>query len=456
VNAADVPAFGTQLPRIVAEPPGPRSRAVWAQGREFESRNLTYGGDGGPIVIQRAFGANVTDVDGNVYVDLSGFFGVASVGHANPDVLSAMAGQAQRLFHGLGDIYPSEPRLQLARELCRLMPGPGPKRAILTGSGSEAVEVALKTAKLATGKPGVICFRGAYHGLGYGALEVTDGELFRSPFSDQLGGFGRRAGYPYCYRCPLALRYPECGVACLASVVDIVDREGDRIGAVLVEPILGRGGDVPAPAGWLAALRRLCDARGLLLIFDEIFTGFGRTGRWFACEHAGVAPDLLCVGKGLTAGFPIAACIGRADVMDAWPASTGEAIHTATFMGHPAGCAAALACLRVLRERGLVERAAALAPRVRERLEGIQAANPTRIGDVRGAGLLWGLEFITEDGRPEGRAAAAAARAALRRGVLLLRSGPQSAVLSLSPPLVISEEQLWHALAVVSDAASSA
>jgi 4-aminobutyrate aminotransferase / (S)-3-amino-2-methylpropionate transaminase / 5-aminovalerate transaminase len=449
--------IGNGLPNIVVEPPGPRSRELMARLRNVESRNITYSDESFPVFFERGAGANLQDVDGNIYVDLTAAFGVAATGHSNPAVVKAVTEQAALLLHGIGDVHPNEVKVALSEKLCALAPGSGPKRAILSSTGAEAVESALKTAALASGKPGVICFTGAYHGLTYGALEVTDRDFFRAPFARQLGKFGSRVPYAYCYRCPLSLTYPECENACLSFVEEAMDGEaGERVGAVLVEAIQGRGGVVNAPFDWLLELRELCDRRKLLLIVDEVYTGFGRTGRWFACEHAGVEPDLLCVGKGMASGFPISACIGKADVMDAWPESEGEAIHTSTFLGQPTGCAAALASINEIERLGLVERAAALSGLMERDLSKLREKVGPCVGDVRGVGLMWGVELIEDDGSANRSLASTVVVEALRRGVVVLAGGPDSSVLSLSPPLVITKEQLECALRALSDALNRA
>ena len=448
---------GDDLATIRTTPPGPKSRELAGRLREVESRNVTYVDDTFPVFFERGAGANLMDVDGNVYVDLSGAFAVAAAGHSNPRIAEAIAKQARTLLHGMGDVHPNPRKIQLARELCALAPGGGPKRVIFASSGAEAVESALKTAAVASGKPGVLCFTGAYHGLTYGALEVTDREIFRAPFARQLGGFATRAPYPYCRRCPVGLTYPECVAACLREVEQALDAPaGADIGAVIVEPVQGRGGDVPAPPEWLRGLRELCDRRGLILIFDEIYSGFGRTGRWFACEHAGVAPDLLCVGKGMSSGFPISACIGSAKVMDAWPPSAGEAIHTSTFLGNPTGCAAALASIAELRERGLVERAAALQPIVAALLERVRAVAPKRVADIRGLGLMWGIELVDDRGQPDGALAGAVVTRALANGVVVLAAGPAGNVIQLAPPLVITEAQLRFGIETIASSLRAA
>lgn len=421
--------------------------------REVESPNITFSSDHFPVFFERGAGANLVDVDGNTYVDLTAAFGVAATGHSNPAVVKALSDQAQLLLHGIGDVHPNEVKVALAEKLCELAPGDGDKRVILSSTGAEAVESALKTAAVASGKPGVLCFTGAYHGLTYGALEVTDREFFRAPFAGQLGRFATRVPYAYCYRCPLDLTYPACENACLSFVEEAMDSDkGDTIGAVIVEAIQGRGGDVNAPFDWLLELRELCDRRKLLLIVDEVYTGFGRTGRWFACEHAGVVPDLLCVGKGMASGFPISACIGRAEVMDAWPASPGESIHTSTFLGHPTGCAAALASIAQIEQHQLVERAATLGSSLKGWLHDLSGKVGPAVGDVRGCGLMWGVELVKDDGSPDPDRASAVITGALRRGVIVLAGGPGNNVLSLSPPLVITLEQLEFGVRTIGEA----
>lgn len=402
--------------------PGPRSRALAARLAQVESRNVTCLSPEPPIFWERAAASNVWDADGNRFVDLGAGFGVAAAGHAHPRIASAVAQQSATLMHAMGDVHPAAVKVELLEALVRRFPGGGPARAVLGSSGSDAVEAALKTAQLATGRAGVVAFEGAYHGLTFGALDATWRPLFREPFHARL---------PHA---TAFARWPDA-----QDVLRAAASCHEPVGAVLVEPIQGRGGERIPPAGFLRELRALCDERGWLLIADEVYTGLGRTGRWFACEHEDVVPDLLCVGKALASGMPISACIGRAAVMDAWPASEGEALHTQTFLGHPPACAAALACLAVIAEEKLVERAhdsGALAlERLRAGLEGRAG-----IADVRGKGLLLGVELDTTE------RTLAAWHGALRGGVIVLPSGDDSRVLSITPPLTIEADVLSDAL----------
>lgn len=458
------PEDGQLPPEIVAEPPAAASREAAGRLARVESRDVTFLSDDFPVAWTRARGANVRDADGNRYVDLTAGFGVASVGHRHPRVTEAVEEQAGRMVHGMGDVHPPDRKVELLERLASLSPWPDPK-AVLGLSGSDAVEAALKTARLATGEPGVLAFTGAYHGLGYGALAVTDGERFRGPFREQLNPHVVRAGYPHPYRPPARPGFPDppadpdaVAAAALQDVRRALDTAaGRRVGAVLVEPVQGRGGDVVPPPGFLASLADLCRDRDLLLIVDEVYTGFGRTGRRFACEEEGVRPDLMCVGKSLGGGLPISACVGPAEVMDAWPASEGEAMHTQTFLGHPLACAAALATLEVLEEDGLTRRARVMGRDWRAELEEMATAHPS-VGEVRGRGLMVGIDLIRDrmTRRPAPDAARRVVREALRRGWIVLPGGPAGNVISLSPPLTIAAELLEESTAMLDEALSAA
>ncbi|MFM1768052.1 MAG: hypothetical protein RJA22_581 [Verrucomicrobiota bacterium] len=407
--------------------------------QRFESRNILFVEPDGswPIVWERARGETVWDAEGRRYLDLTAAFGVMAAGHANPRVVRAGQRQLARLTHAMGDVHPHALKARLARELSRLTferwPGARGRhgRTLFCSSGFEAVEAALKSALLATGRRGVIAFAGGYHGTGYGALNATHRDLFRAPFRAQLGGFGRFVPFPE----------KPADLARLSRALDGADR-GRGIGAVLVEPMQARGGIRIPPPGFLRVLRRWCDRRGALLVLDEIYTGFGRTGRWFACEHEGVAPDLICLGKALAGGFPLSACVGRADVMDAaWPPSGGEAIHTSTFLGHPVGCAMALAQIAEIRARRLVPRAARLGQLLLDLLAPALRGLP-HVAGLRGAGLMAGVELREPGGAPATAAALAAVKGLLHRGFIVLPEGEHGNVISFTPPLTLSEAGL--------------
>lgn len=445
---------GDLPPRIRTPPPAARSRELASRLRAVESRNVTLLTEEFPVFWTGARGSNVRDADGNRYVDLTAGFAVASVGHGHPRVRSALREQAGRLVHGMGDVHPPALKVELLERLARLSPFRRP-RTVLGVSGSDAVEAALKTAALHTGRPGAIAFTGAYHGLAYGALGLTDRSRFRAPFEAQLNPHVLRAGFPHPFRPPDRGGFPGAGAppeevarAALAEVRRLLESEdGGGVGAVVVEPVQGRGGEVVPPEGFLRRLASLCRGHGVLLVLDEVYTGFGRTGHRFACEAEGVVPDLLCVGKGMSAGMPISACIGRHEVMEAWPPSGGEAIHTSTFLGHPLSCAAAGAALDLLEEEELAQRARRLGRRWRRALSRLAGRHPA-VGDVRGRGLMIGIDLVSGAGsrEPDGERAGRVVREALRRGWILLAGGPQGNVLSLSPPLTVARDLLEGAV----------
>jgi len=437
--------------------------------RDFESRNVTFmePDDSWPIVWERAKGVHVWDADGKKYLDLTAAFGVAAAGHANPRVINAGQKQLARLPHAMGDVHPHALKAELARKLSEITFERWSKlktqyskfktgKTIFCNSGFEAVEAALKTAMLATGKRGVIAFEGAYHGLGYGALTATHREFFRGPFRSQLGKFGHFVPFPKGRaRSPNAPRRAGDSARYLDKVeirIRALFRR-EQIGAILVEPVQGRGGINVPPPEFLPMLRKLCGQHGALLILDEIYTGFGRTGKWFACEHSGVMPDLICLGKALTGGFPLSACVGHADLMDAaWPASCGEAIHTSTFLGNPVGCAMALAQIKEIGRLKLPQRSAELGNFLLTELSRVQS--PRFTVQARGLGLLAGMELRRQDGSPATTETFSIIKKMLRREFILLPEGEQGNVISFTPPLTITKVQLAKVASVLAEVLS--
>ncbi|HEX6559328.1 MAG TPA: aspartate aminotransferase family protein [Longimicrobiales bacterium] len=412
---------GTALPSIVTAVPGPRSRALADRLQAVESRNITSLQPVAPIFWEAAHGANVRDVDGNIFIDLTAGFGVAHAGHANRAVADAVSRQAQLLPHAMGDVYPAEIKVRLLEQLGRIMPAPLTV-SILANSGAEAVEAALKTAFLGTGRSGILAFRDSYHGLTYGALAATERRHFRAPFEAQLFGDVYFASFPS----------ENAALDAALREIDALLARHD-VGAIIVEPIQGRGGIVVPADGLLAALRERCDGASRVLIFDEIYTGCGRTGRWLACEHWQVVPDMVVIGKALSGALPISACIGSRALMSAWPRSHGEAIHTSTFLGNPLGCAAALAQLEQIEQLHLLERARLLG-------EAIQDWARSAGVPVRGRGLIQGLVLA------DAGTALEVCRRCLAEGILLLAEGTHSNVLAITPPAVITDPQLSFAL----------
>ena len=457
--------WGRMLPRIRIDPPGPASRELARRLRRTESRNVTYLADDFPVFWDEARGANVRDADGNVYLDLTGAFGVALLGHGEPRIARAVAEQTARLVHGMGDVHPPAIKVELLERLTELLPWPD-GRAILATGGAEAVEIALKTALLATGRPGILAFRGGYHGLTMGALAATARSDFREPFASRLYGGTSFVPFPSAGAPPASRRSTSVGdgpdgyggsrgdpstgsdASTASEVLERVEEVltsgvpgGEPVGAVVVEPIQGRGGIRIPPPGFLADLAALARDHGALVIADEIFTGLGRAGSFLASTDAGVTPDLVCLGKALGGGFPLSVCAGPSSVMDAWPESEGEALHTSTFLGHPATCAAALAFLDLVESEDVPVRAERRGKRWLEALTS-ELEGAESVVDVRGRGLMLGIELGPGGG-------ADVARRALIEGVLLLPAGDRGEVVELTPPLAVTDEQLEAGVAVV-------
>ncbi len=452
---------GKQMPKIVTAIPGPESErrvddlarsecpAITAR-RARRSRETGVSQD--PIVWRRAKGANVEDVDGNVFVDLTGAFAVAGLGHGHPKIVEAAQRQSEQLIHAMGDVYPGEAKIELIQRLAKVTPEPL-THSILGLSGASAVEAALKTAAVHTGKPGAIAFWGGYHGLSYGALSATAyRENFRRPFLSQLNGAVHHIPFPDTFRPPFGMSRDvspdEVSHAVLSHLRQMLTgpaTAGEGIGAVIIEPIQGRGGEIVPPPGFLAGLREICDDFELVLIFDEIYTGFGRTGTMFACEYEEVTPDILCVGKAMGGGFPLSAAIGREEVMASWGLSSGEAVHTSTFLGNPLGCAMGCAVIDTLVEEDWPARVARRGEQIRKRLEVLARRFPEKIGRVRGRGLMLGLELINDrkSRDPNTQLSMALMDHCRRRGYLVLPSGRHGQVLALSPPFMVTDEQ-WE------------
>jgi 4-aminobutyrate aminotransferase-like enzyme len=387
------------------------------------------------IVYASALGANVTDVDGNRYVDLAAGFGAQLVGHRHPKVARALALESERLHQALGDVYPSDAKVSLVERLSRLHPDPE-ARVILAQSGSDAVTAALKTAALATGRPGVLAFGEAYHGLGYAPLAACGLRAsYREPFARQLNPWVRFAPYPTT---------PETLGETLTGAREALAT--GEVGAVLVEPILGRGGVLVPPANFLSELSTLARASGALLIADEIWTGLGRSGALLHTLATGVVADLVCLGKGLGGALPLSAVVGRGAVMEAWRRDE-EVVHTSTYAGAPLACATALATLDVIEREGLAERSRELGERWKREL----ASALGGVAPVRGIGLMLGVDLSERPGGASG-----VVRELLRRGYLATTGGGGREVLVLTPPLVIAEELLEGATRAIAAAVKSA
>ncbi len=397
-----------------------------------------------PLVIDRAKGSEVWDTEGRRYIDFVGGIGVMNVGHGHPRVMEAVRAQLDRVTHASFQVVMYESYLRLAQRLSELAPGDGPMKSIFFSTGAEAVENAVKIARAHTGRPAVISFRGGFHGRTLLTLTLT-GSV--QPYKQNFGPYAAevyQAPFPYEYR-------GWSTELALASLDELLASEvsPQRVAAIIIEPVLGEGGFVPAPREFLQGLRALTDKHGMLLIVDEIQSGFGRTGKFFAIEHSGVKPDLITVAKSLAAGLPLSGVVGRAEVMDApTPGGLGG-----TYGGNPVACAAGLAVLDVMRDERLVERAARIGSVVEERMHSWMAEHEM-VGDVRVMGAMAGMELV-RDRQTKEAADTETARvltAARERGLMLLRSGVHHNVIRTLMPLTIPDEQLDEGLDMLGSA----
>ncbi len=425
--------------------PGPHSREILDRKERVVADPLSIFL---PVVIDHGDGATLTDVDGNTFIDFTGGVGCLNVGHANPRVVEAVQEQAARFMHTDFTIVPYETYVTLAERLLALSPFSGPAKAAFFNAGTEAIENAIKFARAYTKRPAVIAFEGGFHGRTLLSLSLT------SKTHPYKAGFGPFA--PEIYRLPFAQDYrgpsaQEALAALERALVTTVAAE--TVAAVVIEPVQGEGGFVVAPEEFIEGVRRICDDNGIVLVVDEVQTGFGRTGKMFAIEHYGVEPDLMVVAKSIAAGLPLSGVIGKAQIMD----SVGDSGIGGTYVGNPVAQAAALAVLDVFEEDGLVERAAALGETIRAHMEAWQERWDA-IGDVRGLGAMLAIELVgnraTKDPAPE--PASRVVEIAAERGLLLLKSGIYSNCIRVLVPLVISDAQLDEALDVWEQALDTA
>jgi 4-aminobutyrate aminotransferase / (S)-3-amino-2-methylpropionate transaminase / 5-aminovalerate transaminase len=425
--------------------PGPRSRALLERERRAIAHPLIVHL---PIFAERAENATITDVDGNVFVDFAGGVGVVNAGHAHPRIVEAVVEQAARFLHTDFTVVPYEPAVALAERLCAVAPISGETRAAFFNAGTEAVENAVKLARLHTGRPGVIAFEGAFHGRTLLSMTMT------SKFHPYKTGMGPYA--PEVYRAPFpdAYRGPDAAEA-LERLARMLETHvpAEHVAAIVIEPQLGEGGFVPASREYMQGLRALCDSGGIVLVADEVQTGFGRTGRMFAMEHFGVEPDLMTVAKSIAAGLPLSGVIGRAEIMDG--AHTGAI--GGTYIGNPVAQAAALAVLDVFEEESLLERAGLVGERIRQRMHEWQSRWPA-IGDVRGLGVMLAIELVRDPAskEPAPELAKAVIDAALERGLILLKAGLHGNCIRVLCPLTIEEAVLEEALEAWEDALEAA
>ena len=407
-----------------------------------------------PVFVARAEGALLEDVDGNRFIDFAGGIGCLNVGHRAPRVVAAMRAQIDSFLHLCFSITPYEGYVRLAERMNHLVPGNFPKKTLFLNSGAEAIENAVKIARAYTHRPAVICFEDAFHGRTNLTMALTSKT---HPYKDGFGPFAGeiyRIPYAYCYRCSYSLKYPSCGVFCAHHLEDTFKRlvEADIVAAVIAEPVLGEGGFVVPPREFFAILQEICCKHGILFIADEVQSGFGRTGKMFACEHYQISPDLLVAAKSLGGGLPLASVTGRAEIMDA-PCVGGVG---GTFGGNPLACAAALAVLDSFESDDLLRRANELGNRFAERAHAWRK-RWSLIGDVRGLGAMQAIEFVrSPDTRePAKEEVERIVRACCERGLIVLSAGTYGNVIRLLTPFVISDAEFEEGLAVLEAALES-
>jgi len=438
--------------QLKTEVPGPRSRALLDRRAAAVSAGLAKATD---VVVDRAQGALIHDVDGNTFIDLVGGIGMLAVGHCPPDVVQAITAQAERLIHTCALVASYEPYVRLCELLNEMTPGSFPKKTLLANSGSESVENAVSLARRYTGRPVVICFEGGYHGRTLLTLSLTSKYgLFKKgfgPFAPEIV----RLPFPNMYRIPEGMsaeQYLDWSILQLEQAF-VAQVDPSAAAAILIEPIQGEGGFLPVPARFMQRIRALCDQHGIVLIADEVQSGFGRTGKMFAIEHTGVAPDLMVMAKSLGAGMPISAVTGRAEILDS-PHLGGVG---GTYGGNPLACAAAITAIEIIRQPDFMAHVSQLGAVMHEVLGGWKERHAI-VGDVRGLGSMMLAEFVrdrkTREPAPE--ETLAIIRRAVQNGVIAMRAGLFSNCIRLLPPLVITEAQLREGLAVLGESIAQA
>jgi 4-aminobutyrate aminotransferase / (S)-3-amino-2-methylpropionate transaminase / 5-aminovalerate transaminase len=434
--------------QLVTEVPGPKSRELLARRASAVAAGLAKSTD---VVVDRAEGARLHDVDGNTLLDFAGGIGMLAVGHSPPELVRAIHEQAERLIHVCALVATYEPYVRLCEVLNEITPGSHPKKTLLGNSGSEAVENAVKLARMYTKRPAVICFEGAYHGRTLLTLSLTSKYgLFKKgfgPFAPEI----YRLPAPDVYRRPLGLSEDDYVTSCIEQLdrAFIAQVDPSAVAAIIIEPVQGEAGFIPMPARFLKRIREVCDQHGIVMIADEVQSGFGRTGKLFAIEHYGIVPDLITMAKSLGGGMPISAVTGRAEIVD----SSHAGGVGGTYGGAPVACAAALQAIERIRQPGFLERARAVGDRMRATMTGWQEKLPL-IGDVRGLGAMMLMELVLDrkTRAPAAQQTLEVIRHATQNGLVLIRAGLFSNCVRLLPPLTLLDEELDEGMGVLGDA----
>ncbi len=429
-------------PKIVTELPGPRARELLKKDSKYISPSYTRSY---PAVIEKGSGVWVTDVDGNEFLDFSSGIAVLATGHCHPEVVKAIKEQSEKLLHMSGTDFYYPYQIELAEKLAEIVPGGKNKKVFFGNSGAEAVECAMKLARYHTRRPRYIAFTGAFHGRTYGALSLTSSKAGQRRFFGPLLPDVTHVPYAYCYRCPFNLSYPSCNLECVKYIEEVVFKKiapPEEVAAIFVEPIQGEGGYVVPPDSFLPALRKLCNDYDIILVDDEVQAGMGRTGKMFAIEHFNTKADMYCIAKGIASGLPLGVCVANSSLMD-WPPGA----HASTFGGNPVSCASALKTIELL-ENGLIDNAANLGEIAMKRLNEWKE-HYDFIGDVRGKGLMIGIEFVLDrkTKTPVKDKRDGVVYEAFKQGLLILGAGETA--IRIIPPLVITEEELHTGLDIL-------
>ncbi|MGB9721476.1 MAG: acetyl ornithine aminotransferase family protein [bacterium] len=429
-------------PNIITELPGPKARELLKQDSKYISPSYTRSY---PAVIESGKGVWVTDVDGNEFLDFSAGIAVLATGHCHPEITRVIKEQVEKLLHMSGTDFYYPQQIELADKLAEIVPGGKNKKVFFGNSGAEAVECAMKLARYHTRRPRYIAFTGAFHGRTYGALSLTSSKAGQRRFFGPLLPDVTHVPYAYCYRCPFNLSYPDCNLECIRYIEEVVFKKiapPEEIAAIFVEPIQGEGGYVIPPDSFMPALRKLCDDYDIILVDDEVQAGMGRTGKMFAIEHFNTKADMYCIAKGIASGLPLGVCVSNSGLMD-WPPGA----HASTFGGNPVSCAAALKTIELL-EKELVDNAAKLGEFALKRLNDLKDRYDF-IGDVRGKGLMIGIEFVADKKTktPIKDKRDAVVYEAFKQGLLILGAGETA--IRIIPPLVINEEELQTGLDII-------
>jgi 4-aminobutyrate aminotransferase len=435
-------------PKIKVTPPGPKAKKIVERDAAVISPSF---GRAYPLVVESAEGNIVKDVDGNEFIDMNAGLAVCSVGHGHPKLKKAIKDQVDKFIHYSYTDFFYDDYVDLGEELSKILPMMGKKKVFYGNSGAEAIEAAMKVSRWHSGRQGYIAYIGSFHGRTMGAVSLTASKPYqRRKFSPLIPGV-EHVFYPYCYRCPFNLECPSCGYACVDYIDDYLFHKyvaPEEVAMLIAEPIQGEGGYVVPPDGYFKKLKKLLDEYGILFAVDEVQSGVGRTGKWWAIEHFGVEPDILCSAKGIAAGLPLGVMASKAEIQDWTPGS-----HASTFGGNPVSCAAALAVLDIIKTDRLLENATEQGGYIKKRLEEMKETHPM-IGDVRGIGLMVGVEIVKDKDSKEvaPKATEEVMMECFRNGLAIVNCGVN--IIRWMPPLTITRDLIEPSLEIFEKALS--